>query len=166
MPGGCFGAGTRKGCNWVKGSIQKLNFSMTRWSKVFKSSLHVLGNKGTWFQLDSMAMQSQKQARLPPEVNRILFVKGMPYDITADEVYDLFGKYGSIRQVRLYVHTSFSCYSLLAEIGRTRRELALLCTMIFTTRKTQENISGILTDCTLPILSFSHLVVSTWKTDT
>jgi RNA recognition motif-containing protein len=52
-----------------------------------------------------MAQQTQakKNARLPPEVNRILFVKGMPYDITSDEMYDLFGKYGPIRQVRLYV---------------------------------------------------------------
>lgn len=66
-------------------------------------------------------MQSQKQARLPPEVNRILFVKGMPYDITADEVYDLFGKYGSIRQVRLYVHISFA-YSILLLIPSGNRK--------------------------------------------
>jgi pre-mRNA branch site protein p14 len=57
--------------------------------------------------------QTQKQARLPPEVNRILFVKGMPYDITAEEIYDLFGKYGSIRQVRLYVLSSFIALLLI-----------------------------------------------------
>eukprot|EP00954_Amorphochlora_amoebiformis_P022176 1351495-Amorphochlora_amoeboformis.AAC.1 len=40
-------------------------------------------------------------ARLPPEVNRILFVKNLPFKITADEMYDIFGKYGAIRQIRM-----------------------------------------------------------------
>lgn len=35
--------------------------------------------------------------RLPPEVNRIIFVRNLPYKITADELYDIFGKYGVIR---------------------------------------------------------------------
>eukprot|EP00040_Diaphanoeca_grandis_P024061 m.131824 g.131824 ORF g.131824 m.131824 type:complete len:133 (+) comp29569_c0_seq1:172-570(+) len=38
--------------------------------------------------------------RLPPEVNRILFVRNLPYKITSDELYDIFGKYGPIRQIR------------------------------------------------------------------
>jgi len=40
-------------------------------------------------------------ARLPPEVNRILFVKNLPYDISGYELYDIFGKYGPIRQIRV-----------------------------------------------------------------
>jgi len=40
-------------------------------------------------------------ARLPPEVNRILFVKNLPYDISGEELYDIFGKYGALRQVRV-----------------------------------------------------------------
>merc|ERR1712098_684087 len=32
--------------------------------------------------------------------NRILYVRNLPYKITNDELYDIFGKYGSIRQVR------------------------------------------------------------------
>jgi RNA recognition motif-containing protein len=32
---------------------------------------------------------------------RILFVRNLPYAITAEEMYDLFGKYGGIRQIRL-----------------------------------------------------------------
>jgi len=40
-------------------------------------------------------------ARLPPEVNRILFVKNLPYDINGEELYDIFGKYGAIRQLRV-----------------------------------------------------------------
>merc|ERR1711874_947511 len=33
-------------------------------------------------------------------VNRILYIRNLPYKISADELYDIFGKYGSIRQVR------------------------------------------------------------------
>ena len=42
-----------------------------------------------------------RNARLPPEVNRILYVRNLPFNITADEMYDIFGKYGAIRQIRL-----------------------------------------------------------------
>ncbi len=43
------------------------------------------------------------KVRLPPEVNRILYVRNLPYKITSDEMYDIFGKYGPIRQVRIGV---------------------------------------------------------------
>lgn len=39
--------------------------------------------------------------RLDPKVNRILYVKNLPYKVTAEELYELFGKYGAIRQLRL-----------------------------------------------------------------
>merc|ERR1719197_1096859 len=42
----------------------------------------------------------RRNVRLPPEVNRILYVRNLPYKISADELYDIFGKYGSLRQVR------------------------------------------------------------------
>ena len=42
-----------------------------------------------------------RNARLPPEVNRILYVRNLPFNITAEEMYDIFGKYGAIRQIRL-----------------------------------------------------------------
>ena len=45
------------------------------------------------------------QARLPPEVNRALYVRNLPYKITAEEMYDIFGKYGAIRQIRKCVQT-------------------------------------------------------------
>ncbi|CAK9304665.1 unnamed protein product [Gordionus sp. m RMFG-2023] len=48
-----------------------------------------------------MAFQKKFNIRLPPEVNRILYVRNLPYKITAEEMYDIFGKYGAIRQIRL-----------------------------------------------------------------
>ena len=44
------------------------------------------------------------QARLPPEVNRVLYVRNLPFKISSEELYDIFGKYGAIRQVRLGVN--------------------------------------------------------------
>uniref|UniRef100_A0A6T5VNE2 RRM domain-containing protein n=1 Tax=Chromulina nebulosa TaxID=96789 RepID=A0A6T5VNE2_9STRA len=43
----------------------------------------------------------KQNSRLPPEVNRILYIRNLPYKITAEEMYDIFGKYGPIRQIRL-----------------------------------------------------------------
>lgn len=40
-------------------------------------------------------------SRLAPEVNRILFVRNLPYKINSEELYDVFGKYGAIRQIRI-----------------------------------------------------------------
>ncbi|KAF2724294.1 RNA-binding domain-containing protein [Polychaeton citri CBS 116435] len=42
---------------------------------------------------------SQKP-RLAPEVNRALFVKNLSYNVTPEELFELFGKFGSIRQIR------------------------------------------------------------------
>jgi pre-mRNA branch site protein p14 len=38
--------------------------------------------------------------RLPPEVNRILYVRNLPYKTSGEDLYQLFGKYGPLRQVR------------------------------------------------------------------
>ncbi|KAJ4882972.1 Splicing factor 3B subunit 6-like protein [Raphanus sativus] len=47
-------------------------------------------------------MSHRKQnTRLPPEVNRVLYVRNLPFNITSEEMYDIFGKYGAIRQVRI-----------------------------------------------------------------
>jgi len=35
--------------------------------------------------------------RLPPEINRIIYVRNLPYKISSEELYDIFGKYGTIR---------------------------------------------------------------------
>lgn len=39
--------------------------------------------------------------RLPPEVTRVLYVRNLPYKITSEEMFDIFGKYGAIRQIRM-----------------------------------------------------------------
>ena len=35
------------------------------------------------------------------ELNRALYVRNLPFKITADDMYDIFGKYGAIRQIRI-----------------------------------------------------------------
>jgi len=46
----------------------------------------------------NMANRSQ---RLPPEVNRVVYVRNLPFNISSEEMYDIFGKYGALRQVRV-----------------------------------------------------------------
>ncbi|SAM04058.1 hypothetical protein [Absidia glauca] len=46
-------------------------------------------------------MNTQRTARLPPDVNRVLFVRNLPFKITTEEMYEVFGKYGAIRQIRV-----------------------------------------------------------------
>ncbi|KAJ4461766.1 putative Splicing factor 3B subunit 6 [Paratrimastix pyriformis] len=48
-----------------------------------------------------MTARARANQRLPPEVNRILFVRNLPFKITSEEIYDIFGKFGAIRQIRL-----------------------------------------------------------------
>jgi len=49
----------------------------------------------------AMAFGKKANVRLPPEVNRILYIKNLPYKIMAEDMYDIFGKYGAIRQIRV-----------------------------------------------------------------
>lgn len=44
-----------------------------------------------------------RTARLPPEVNRALYIRNLPFNITTEELYDIFGKYGPLRQIRFGV---------------------------------------------------------------
>lgn len=43
-----------------------------------------------------------RSGKLPPEINRMLYIKNLPYKITAEEMYEIFGKFGAIRQIRMY----------------------------------------------------------------
>ena len=51
------------------------------------------------------AASARGAARLPPEVNRSLYVRNLPYKteeaLSTEEIYDIFGKYGAIRQIRI-----------------------------------------------------------------
>jgi len=47
------------------------------------------------------SLTKRANARLPPEVNRVLYVRNLQFKITAEEMYDIFGKYGAIRQIRV-----------------------------------------------------------------
>lgn len=37
-------------------------------------------------------------------MNRILYVRNLPFKVSSEEMYDIFGKYGAIRQIRLGVN--------------------------------------------------------------
>uniref|UniRef100_A0A2P2IK36 Uncharacterized protein MANES_01G177500 n=1 Tax=Rhizophora mucronata TaxID=61149 RepID=A0A2P2IK36_RHIMU len=75
--------------------------------------------------------------RLPPEVNRVLYVRNLPFNITSEEMYDIFGKYGAIRQIR--IGTNKDIYD-----GKTgggpparlqRREQVLDCSVLISRRR-------------------------------
>jgi pre-mRNA branch site protein p14 len=40
-------------------------------------------------------------ARLPPEVNRTLYVRNLPFNVSSEDMHEIFGKYGALRQIRL-----------------------------------------------------------------
>ena len=46
-------------------------------------------------------MSSMRTGRAPGDASRILFVRNLPYKINNTELYDIFGKYGAIKQIRL-----------------------------------------------------------------
>ena len=58
-------------------------------------------SKGTVLQRSNLTHLMANRSRLPPDVNRIMFVKNLPFAINADEMYAIFGKYGSIAQIRV-----------------------------------------------------------------
>jgi pre-mRNA branch site protein p14 len=43
---------------------------------------------------------NKKFIKLPPEINRFIYVKNLPFKITPEELYDIFGKFGVVRQIR------------------------------------------------------------------
>lgn len=86
----------------------------------------------------AMAQQAKFKLKLPPEgklsnlltlyslfmtifsVNRILYVRNLPYKITTEEIYDIFGKFGALRQVRLGINpdtkgTAYVVYEVCIE---------------------------------------------------
>ena len=89
--------------NWDQNAYNRLwNLGLG----IYIRSLFAIVCKYIWFLLFDDSCESGLffliiQVRLPPEVNRILYIKNLPYKITAEEMYDIFGKYGAIRQIRM-----------------------------------------------------------------
>ncbi len=74
--------------------------------------------------------QKAQQTRLAPEVNRILYVRNLPFSISEEDIYGIFGKYGAIRQVRL------GCTK------DTRGTAFVVYEDIYDARNAQEHLSG------------------------
>ncbi|KJX93791.1 hypothetical protein TI39_contig4255g00004 [Zymoseptoria brevis] len=47
-----------------------------------------------------------RSSKVAPEVNRALFVKNLSYNVSTEELFDLFGKFGPIRQIRQGIATN------------------------------------------------------------
>merc|ERR1719163_2648084 len=81
--------------------------------------------------MDGMSQSFRyRNQRLPPEVNRILMVKNMPWKITDDELYEIFGKYGGIRQIRRGINSE------------TQGTAFVIYEDIFEAKNALENLSG------------------------
>ncbi|CAG0899704.1 unnamed protein product [Darwinula stevensoni] len=68
------------------------------WKSALLASIH---QRHCHPQTKSALVREECPVRLPPEVNRVLYVRNLPYKITGEEMYDIFGKYGAIRQIRV-----------------------------------------------------------------
>ncbi|XP_046511592.1 splicing factor 3B subunit 6-like [Equus quagga] len=79
-----------------------------------------------------MAMQAAKRAniRLPLEVNRVLYIRNLPCKITAEEMYDIFGKYRPTRQIRV------------GNTPETRGTVYVVSEDVFDAKNTCDHLSG------------------------
>lgn len=64
----------------------------------------VVAGTGPGFQMTpqnfNLTAAARSKIKLPKDANRIIYVRGLPFKISSDELYDIFGKYGSVRQIR------------------------------------------------------------------
>lgn len=68
--------------------------------------------------------------RLPPDVNRALYVRNLPFNITTEELFEIFGKFGAIRQIRL------------GSAKTTKGTAYVVYEDIFDAKNAQEHLSG------------------------
>lgn len=63
-------------------------------------------------------MSGTHNISLSHNANRFLYVRNLPYAINGEEIYDLFGRYGAIRQIRLGVtpQTGGSAYVVYEDV--------------------------------------------------
>ncbi|KAL0211616.1 hypothetical protein RCL1_005242 [Eukaryota sp. TZLM3-RCL] len=65
--------------------------------------------------------------------NRILFVRNLPHAATRDELFDLFGQFGPIRQIRLGTEGKArgTCYVVYEELDDAKKAVAKLSGFLF-----------------------------------
>eukprot|EP01113_Clastostelium_recurvatum_P031703 TRINITY_DN3987_c0_g1_i1.p1 TRINITY_DN3987_c0_g1~~TRINITY_DN3987_c0_g1_i1.p1 ORF type:complete len:139 (+),score=35.08 TRINITY_DN3987_c0_g1_i1:62-418(+) len=44
--------------------------------------------------------KARAATRLAPEVNRVLYVRNLPFKLPSEDMFEIFGKFGAIRQIR------------------------------------------------------------------
>lgn len=73
-------------------------------SSLVSLEFHVLGLAQVFPSItpahSSAIAKMSRSNKLAPEANRILFVKNLAYNIDTPALFDLFGKFGPIRQIR------------------------------------------------------------------
>jgi pre-mRNA branch site protein p14 len=80
--------------------------------------------------LPLLSLPEQYTRKLAPDVSRILYVKSLPFSITTAELFNLFGRYGPIRQVRL------------GSNNQTRGRAFVVYEDIFDAKSAAENLNG------------------------
>ena len=77
-----------------------------------------------------MLGKMKTNVRLSPEVNRIIFVRNLPHKILPEELYDIFGKYGAIRQIRK------------GNVGKTKGTAFVIYHDIFEAKNAVDHLNG------------------------
>ncbi|CAL5348886.1 unnamed protein product [Camellia sinensis] len=72
--------------------------------------------------------------RLPPEVNQVLYVRNLPF------MYNIFGKYGAIRQIR--IGTNKDTLQEKAPLSDTRGTAFIVYEDIYDAKTTVDHLSG------------------------
>ena len=73
-------------------------------------------------------MKKEKIIRLPHEISRFIYVRNLPHKITPEELYDIFGRFGVVRQIRRGVlnknkGTAFVVYEDILDAKRAVEKL-------------------------------------------
>ncbi len=72
--------------------------------------------------------KKEKIIRLPHEISRFIYVRNLPHKITPEELYDIFGRFGAVRQIRRGISnknrgTAFVVYEDLIDAKRAVEKL-------------------------------------------
>ena len=74
--------------------------------------------------------KKNQYVNLSPQVNRILFIRNLPFKAKGKDLYDIFGQYGNIRQIRR------------GNTVKTRGSAFVVFHDIFDAKKALENLNG------------------------